>query len=123
MKLTNNEIYNYASVLLKEFGPDCEIKFPIKVNFFLQKNIRALVDAAKEVEQARNDIAQRYGELSEDGSYYVVPDEQQEAASAELYDLFNLEQDLDIRTFSIESFGDDIALTTTQMDMLMFMIE
>lgn len=123
MKLTNNEIYTYAPLLTKEFGVECEIKFPIKVNFFLQKNIRALMDAAKEIDEARTDIAKRYGELSEDGSYYTVPDDRMEEASKELADLFALEQELSIHSFDINDFGNDISLTTSQMDMLMFMID
>ena len=36
MKLTNNEIYNYANALLQYFGADNKMKLPIKVSFFLQ---------------------------------------------------------------------------------------
>jgi hypothetical protein len=46
-----------------------------------------------------------------------------EEASKELNDLFNLEQDVQIYTINIDSFGDDLTITTAQMEAIMFMID
>jgi hypothetical protein len=43
-------------------------------------------------------------------------------AAKELEDLFNLEQEVNIYTVSIDHFGDDLSLTTGQMEALLFMI-
>ena len=122
MKLTNNEIYNYANALSQEFGTSASIKLPIKVNFFLQKNIKALVEAATDIENSRIAIAQEYGVLNEDGESYQIPPEKIEDASKELNDLFNLEQDIPIKKFNLEDFN-NIELTTAQMSALLFMIK
>lgn len=121
MTLTNNEIYGYASALLTEFGPDCEIKFPIKINFFLQKNIKLMSDLAQDIDNSRLEIAKQYGTLNEDGMAYSIPDEHLEAAARELNDLFSLTQDVAVRKFNIDDFN-DIELTAKQMNALMFMI-
>lgn len=121
MTLTNNEIYGYASALLTEFGPDCEIKFPIKINFFLQKNIKLMSDLAQDIDASRLAIAQQYGTLNEDGVAYSIPDEKIEDAARELNDLFSLTQEVAVRKFNIDDFN-DIELTAKQMNALMFMI-
>ena len=122
MKLTNNEICNYANALSQEFGTSASIKLPIKVNFFLQKNIKALVEAATDIENSRIAIAQEYGVLNEDGESYQIPPEKIEDASKELNDLFNLEQDIPIKNVNLEDFN-NIELTTAQMSALLFMIK
>lgn len=121
MKLTNNEIYFYANELLTYFGQDCEIKFPIKVNFFLQRNIKKMTELAQDIETSRIAIAKEYGEPNEEGSYAIAPDKIEEA-SKELNDLFSLEQDVDIHIFKIDDFT-NIELSMKQMNALMFMIE
>lgn len=121
MTLTNNEIYGYASALMTEFGADCEIKFPIKINFFLQKNIKLMSELAQDIDASRLAIAQQYGELNEEGSAYAIPDDKLEDAARELNDLFSLTQDVAIRKFNIDDFN-DIELTAKQMNALMFMI-
>ena len=121
MTLTNNEIYGYASALMTEFGADCEIKFPIKINFFLQKNIKLMSELAQDIDASRLAIAQQYGTLNEEGSAYAIPDDKLEDAARELNDLFSLTQDVAIRKFNIDDFN-DIELTAKQMNALMFMI-
>lgn len=121
MKLTNNMIYSYANELLSQFGPDCEIKFPIKVNFFLQKNIKKMTDLAQDIETSRVEIIRNYGDTTEDGNF-MIPEDKVKEASDELQDLFGLEQDVDIHIFNIDDFT-NIELSMKQMNALMFMIE
>lgn len=119
MKLTNQKIYDTA-IALSSFSIDGKI--PVRINFFLQKNIQILTAAAEEIEAARIKVAQDFGELSDDGTQYVVPPERLLAARMELTDLFNLEQDLNIHIFKLNDF-DDIELTYQQLSAIMFMIE
>ena len=119
MKLTNNEIYQ-AAMSLSNFH--IEGKLPVKINFFLQKNIQALVAAGQEIEEARINIAREYGELDETNQSYHVPAEKMEEAAAELNDLFNLSQELNIHTFKIDDF-DGINLSYEQLASIIFMIE
>lgn len=119
MKLTNQKIYNTA-MALSSFSIDG--KMPVRINFFLQKNIQILIAAAEEIEEARLKIAQDFGELNQDGTQFVIPPEKMLEAKKELNDLFSLEQDLSIHIFKLEDF-DGINLTYQQLSNIMFMIE
>lgn len=121
MKLTNYEILTYsqqAYELLVTPG----LYIPVKANFFIQKNIQIIQRLGREIEEARLKIVQHYGSLNEETMQYVVAPERVSEAEAELYTLFSLEQDVDIKTISINDLG-DINLSIQQMQMIMFMIE
>lgn len=122
MKMTNNEIYNYTRQLMEAFQ-DGEQRLPIKVNFYLQKNKNTLLALAQDIEKARLEIAQNYGELDESGEQYQIPNDKLAAATKELEDLFNLEQDVNIYKINIDSLSDDLTLTTAQMEAIMFMVD
>ena len=122
MTMTNNEIYNYTRQLMEAFQ-DGEQRLPIKVNFYLQKNKNTLLALAQDIEKARIEIAQNYGELDDDGQMYQIPAEKLDVAAKELEDLFNLEQDVNIYKINIDSLSDDLTFTTAQMEAIMFMID
>ena len=95
--LTNNEIYNYANALAEQFQ-DKEVKFPIKVNFYLQKN------------------------QNEETQQFEIPPEKIPEASEKINDLFSLTQEVKIYKVNLDAFG-DIELTSGQMQALLFMIK
>ena len=119
MKLTNQQIYDAATKLASFY---IDGKLPVRINFFLQKNIQTLAAAGKEIEDARIKIAQDYGELNEEGTSFIVPPENMAVAQQELNDLFNLEQDINIHIFKLSDFN-NIELTYQQLASIMFMIE
>lgn len=121
MKFNNNEIYQIANILTKAFD-NLDIYIPAKANFFIQKNISTLAAAAQEIEKSRLEIAKHYGVLDEENQQYKIPEDKLEEASKELEDLFSIEQELDIKTFSIEALG-NAEFTPAQMQAMMFMIE
>lgn len=120
MNLQNNLIYKQAR-LLQTFNT-CNMKLPIKINFYLQKNIQLIAQAATEIENARLLIAQQYGTINDEGTGFNIPSENIEIVNKELNDLLNLEQDLNIHIFKLSDF-DNIELTYQQMSAIMFMIE
>lgn len=122
MKLTNNEIYSHANRLMEVFQDNAQ-KLPIKINFYLQKNKNTLITLAQEIEKTRIEIARSYGELNKETQQFIIPPENISEASKELNDLFNLEQDVNIYMINIDSLSDDYAMTTAQMEAIMFMIE
>lgn len=122
MKLTNNNIYTYASNLIEAFQDNTQ-RLPMKVNFYLQKNKNTLIDLAKGIEDTRMDIIQAYGTPTEDGTQYNIPKENLAKAQKELEDLLELEQEVNIYMISADSLTDDISLTTAQMESMLFMIE
>ena len=120
MILTNQKIYEYASSLAVFNGFD--IKLPVKISFFLQKNIKTITEAAQEVNEARLEIARTYGTYSEEEGVYIIPPESIPTTQSEINDLFSLEQDLSIHIFKLDEF-DNIELTYQQLSAIMFMIE
>ena len=121
MKFNNNEIYQIANSILSNLG-NLNIYIPAKANFFIQKNITVLAAAAQEIDKSRLEIAKHYGVLDEENQQYTIPEDKMEEVAKELNDLFSIEQDIDIKTFSIESLG-NAEFTPAQMQAMMFMIE
>ena len=120
--MTNLEIYSTANNLMEAFG-DSNQKLPIKVNFFLQRNKKTLVNLAQEIEDARMNIAKSYGTLDPDTGHYAIAQENILSAQEELNQLFNIEQDVDIKKINFDDLDPNMELTTAQMEALMFMIE
>ena len=119
MKITNNNIYNYATNLA---ALNIESKMPVRINFFLQKNIQTVIAAAQEIDAARMEVAREFGTPNEDGTAYNIAPDKMAEAQKELNDLFALEQELNIHIFKIDDF-DGIEMTTQQLSAIMFMIE
>jgi hypothetical protein len=121
MKFNNQQIYQIANDAISNLD-NLNIYIPAKANFFLQKNLQTLAAAAQEIEKSRLEIAKHYGVLDEENQQYKIPEDKLEEASKELNDLFSIEQELDIKTFSIEALG-NAEFTPAQMQAMMFMIE
>jgi hypothetical protein len=78
---------------------------------------------AQDIERARLEIASNYGNLDEESSQYIVPSDKLKDAQAELDDLFNLEQEVQIYTIKADDLDNNISITTAQMEAIMFMID
>ena len=118
--MINLEIYAYANALMDAFKED--IVLPVKVNFYLQKNMARMVEAGKEIEKTRMDIIQKYGTPTEDGQNIEVPAEMVETVNKELEDLFALEQEIKVNEIALDAF-DGIDLTSAQVAAITFMIK
>ena len=120
--MTNSEIYNIATILGKAFEDEKQV-LPVKVNFYMQKNRATLMALAQEIEKARVEILQKHGTLNEETNQFEFANDVAQTVVQELNDLLSLEQDVNIYTVNIDSFGDELTLTTGQMEALMFMID
>ena len=120
MKITNKEIYEYAQRLA--IFNTCNIKIPVKLNFYIQKNIQKIYEAAHEIESIKFNLCNSYGTLNEEKDKYIISPDKIEEFNQELKDLFNLIQELDIHMFKLNEF-DGIELEYQQMSAIMFMIE
>lgn len=121
MKLTNNQIYIYATELAAAFNDSTQI-FPVKVNFYLQKNKNTLITMAQDIEKARMDLLSQYGSLDSENNKFTIDPDKVAIASKELENLFSLEQEVNIYKVNIDDFGDSLSLTAGQMEALLFMI-
>lgn len=121
IKMTNNDIYVNALKINEAFNDNTQ-KLPIKIGFYLQKNKNTLLDAAQNVENARLEIIKEFGVVSENGEY-TIPEVNMNSFNKEMSDLANLIQEIEIYKIKLNDFPEDIALTVSQLDALMFMIE
>ena len=119
--LTNKQIYNYATELMNNFSNN-DLKLPVKINFYLQKNQLELLTLAQDIEQQRMDIIQEYGVLDEKTQNYIIPNDEINIVTKKINELFGLTQDVKIYKVKLEDFG-DIDFTPNQMKALLFMIE
>lgn len=119
MKLSNGSIYQKALDLENTFN-DNDLLLPVAVIFSIEKNRQKLFAIAQDIEKYRMEIIKKYGQETNNGSYTVSTDKISEA-NAELLNLFAIEQNVDIYTFSIEDLG-DVKLTSNQMNAILFMI-
>lgn len=120
MKITNKEIYEKVAEITAAFSNETKY-IPIKLNFAIQKNLAIFSALQQEIETARLKIAAEYGELDAENQRYIINKENEQKASQELNDLFNIEQEVNIRTCSLSQI-EGIDLTLEQMQSIMFMI-
>lgn len=123
--MSNTEIYNTATALSELFSEmvQAEMRFPVKVNFYFQKNMNSLIAMAQELEQERTNIIMKYGTPTpEDPEKVMIDPEKLDDANKELSDLFSLEQEVAINAIELDWF-DGINMTPQQVNAITFMIK
>lgn len=117
--LTNLEIYTTAQALMENITTD--INLPVKVGFYIQKNMKKMTELAQEIEKSRMEIFDKYGEKDEENNQYKFDKSVQEQVQKELNDLFDLTQDVKTNMLELDWF-DDIDLNTNQIAAISYMI-
>ena len=123
--MSNLEIYNTATSLSELFTEmvQTEIKLPVKVNFYFQKNMNELVALAQELEKERTNIIMKYGSPDpEDPNKIQISPDKIEEANKELNDLFSLEQEVAVNVSELDWFN-EINMTPQQVNAITFMIK
>lgn len=117
--LTNLEIYTTAQALMESITTD--INLPVKVGFYIQKNMKKMTELAQEIEKSRMEIFDKYGEKDEENNQYKFDKSVQEQVQKELNDLFDLTQDVKTNMLELDWF-DDIDLNANQIAAISYMI-
>lgn len=117
--LTNLEIYTIAQALMENITTDMNL--PVKVGFYIQKNMKKMTELAQEIEKSRMEIFDKYGEKDEENNQYKFDKSVQEQVQKELNDLFDLTQDVKTNMLELDWF-DDIDLTANQIAAISYMI-
>lgn len=117
--LTNLEIYTTAQALIENITTD--INLPVKVGFYIQKNMKKMTELAQEIEKSRMEIFDKYGEKDEENNQYKFDKSVQEQVQKELNDLFDLTQDVKTNMLELDWF-DDIDLNANQIAAISYMI-
>lgn len=118
---TNLEIYTLYKKLQEAFLNENR-NFPVKVFFYIQKNINALQIKVEEIEKTREYIIKKYGTINYENNNYNISSEYIQQANEELQQLENIKQDVELKTINFSDI-ENLELTPAQMDSLMFMIE
>lgn len=118
---TNLEIYNQYKQLQNAFI-DENRNFPVKVFFYIQKNINVLKSKVEEIEQTREYIIKKYGSIDYETNHYDIPKNNLKEANIELSQLENLSQDLDLALIDLKDI-ENLELKPNQIESLMFMIQ
>lgn len=117
--LTNLEIYTTAQALMENITTDMNL--PVKVGFYIQKNMKKMTELAQEIEKSRMEIFDKYGEKDEKNNQYKFDKSVQEQVQKELNDLFDLTQDVKTNMLELDWF-DDIDLNANQIAAISYMI-
>ena len=123
--MSNLEIYNTATSLSELFTEmvQTEIKLPVQVNFYFQKNMNALVAMAQDLEKERANIVMKYGSPDpNDPNVVQISPDKIEVANKELNDLFSLEQEVAVNVIELDWFN-EINMTPQQVNAITFMIK
>ena len=122
LNLKNMDIYVLATQLIENFnGQDENNNLPIKINFFLKKNIDKIIELAKDIDNARSEIIQKYGVLNTEKQEYEIAKDKIEDAQKELNDLFEIVQEVKINMLDINLF-DGIDISEKKGNSILFMI-
>jgi hypothetical protein len=62
MKIKNKQIYEYTQKL--GIFSNCNITMPVRISFYLQKNIKLIQEANDDIERARMQIGAQFGTLN-----------------------------------------------------------
>lgn len=124
VELTNEQIYNYALQIQKQFHGNESLTLPALINFYIQYNFAEFMKIAKIVEELQFNIGKTYGVLyeTETESYYKIPAEKLEQANNELNQLLQDKHVINIYKIPLSQLQ-NINLTTLQMQALICMID
>lgn len=123
--MSNMEIYNIASALvtLQKKMSEEQMAFPVKVNFYFQKNTSILVDMAQDLDEERSNIIMKFGTPSESNPEQIeIPKDKVEEVNGQLGDLFSLEQEVAVNVIDLDWF-DGVNMTPAEFAAISFMIK
>lgn len=122
MLYTNEELYLILKNLNEQIFSQTELIFPVKINFYIQKNKNLLIPLIQEIEDMRIKIVSSNGTLNEETNQYSINPDKMPIVVDELNKLFAIQQEVNFYQCELKDLG-DIPLTMQQMDALMFMIK
>lgn len=122
MLYTNEELYLILNNLNKQIFSQTDLIFPVKINFYIQKNKNLLIPLVQEIEDTRIKIVSANGTLNEKTNQYSIDPDKMPIVIDELNKLFAIQQEVNFYQCELKDLG-DVPLTMQQMDALMFMIK
>lgn len=122
MLYTNEELYLILNNLNEQIFSQTDLIFPVKINFYIQKNKNLLIPLVQEIEDTRIKIVSANGTLNEETNQYSIDPDKMPIVIDELNKLFAIQQEVNFYQCELKDLG-DVPLTMQQMNALMFMIK
>jgi hypothetical protein len=95
-----------------------EKEIPVSIAFRLNKLVKSIDEHLVEIEEFRVKLINTYGERNEEKNQMEVPANKMKDFTQEMNTLLNETVELDITPININSFGDDLKLSTRDLMML-----
>lgn len=122
MLYTNEELYLILKNLNEQIFSQTDLIFPVKINFYIQKNKNLLIPLVQEIEDTRIKIVSANGTLNKETNQYSIDPDKMPIVIDELNKLFAIQQEVNFYQCELKDLG-DVPLTMQQMNALMFMIK
>jgi hypothetical protein len=122
MKVTNLEAINYYNSLQSLSEEDKTTQLPVKLAYAVVRNSKLLEPIAIDTVDIRQKILAKYGQPQDDGESYKILPDKIEYVNKEIDSLFEIENDVNLLTFPLDSLG-DCELSINSMEALYFMID
>lgn len=118
---TNQEIYTYATKLVEVFKNKEQV-LPLKLNYWLHRNMKTMSLLAEEIEYQHYEIINRYMKYDEEAERgYFETEDDEAAATNKIQEVLQLERKVQIFMLSIDDLDPNFELSIELMEALMFM--
>ena len=94
MLYANEELYLILKNLNEQIFSQTDLIFPVKINFYIQKNKNLLIPLVQEIEDTRIKIVSANGTLNKETNQYSIDPDKMPIVIDELNKLFAIQQEV-----------------------------
>lgn len=117
MKLKNLTIYDAKDAIMNLR----EEKLPVKISVKVNKTLKSLIAQYNFIEERRIELVKKYG-TEKDGNIKVDPENIPEF-QREYAELLSMEEEIEVRTISIDELPDSLEISSKDLELLSFIFE
>lgn len=108
---------------LSQLASNEEMRLPARVSFAVVRNLNVLIPIIKDIDMARQSIAETYGTLDVDNpTQYHIPENNRDTVNQELDAIMETEVDVPLVKIKMTEI-EDLNISIAMAEALMFMVE
>lgn len=108
---------------LSQLASNEEMRLPARVSFAVVRNLNVLIPIIKDIDMARQSIAETYGTLDVDNpTQYRIPENNRDTVNQELDAIMETEVDVPLVKIKMTEI-EDLNISIAMAEALMFMVE